>query len=393
MEVARYRVDVSALRDRSAVKRIAASTVLFAAIGLLYALLAPKWYRAMLTVVPARAQRPGIAGALAGDMAGVAASFDASLGSAPDAARIAAVLQSNAVSDGVINRFELQKRYKAKYQENARETLWGHCDVRTLPRPNLVQMTCEDKDPRFAQEMLGYFAELGNQVFRRVSAGSASEEVRFLEKRTAELRAEADGAAARVREFQERYHIIDIDTQARAVVSSLASLHERSISKQLEIEFGRRFSAGDEPAIRQLESQLSVMDRKLRELQEPGRTTPRDAEDRAARRTGERSMFPPALEVPQIRAEFERLYRDRKVAEATLVFAMERLEAARANEARDVSSFQVLDPPVVPTRHSRPARTLVVLASAVFGTAAGLIREIVRAVRGRRVGENGAGCS
>jgi LPS O-antigen subunit length determinant protein (WzzB/FepE family) len=77
-------------------------------------------------------------------------------------------------------------------------------------------------------------------------------------------------------------------------------------------------------------------------------------------------MFPAALAVPKLRAEFETLYRDRKVAEATLVFALERLEAAAANEARDVSTFVVLDFPTVPTRKSRPKRLLILLLSTVL---------------------------
>jgi uncharacterized protein involved in exopolysaccharide biosynthesis len=71
--------------------------------------------------------------------------------------------------------------------------------------------------------------------------------------------------------------------------------------------------------------------------------------------------------VPQLRAEFEALFRDRKVSEVSLLMAMERLEAARANEARDTSTFQVLDPPALPTRHSRPKRGLVVIFTTLIG--------------------------
>jgi hypothetical protein len=80
-----------------------------------------------------------------------------------------------------------------------------------------------------------------------------------------------------------------------------------------------------------------------------------------------RGMFPAALEVPKLREEFETLFRDRKFSEALLVFSMERLEAARASEARNVSTFQVLDPPTLPTRRSRPKRAQVVLLFTLVG--------------------------
>jgi capsule polysaccharide export protein KpsE/RkpR len=257
-----------------------------------------------------------------------------------------------------------------------------------------VQLSCEDKDPRFVQEMLAYFAEYGNQVFRRVSVSSASEEVRFLEKRVGELGQQADDTAARMREFQEQHKIVDLDTQARAVVSALAALNSQRITKQLELDYARTFSARDEATMQQLRSQLSVMGERLRDLEEP---TPLDAQpaekqpvETPGRRRSEqgKSMFPPALEVPKLRAEFEKLYRDRKVAEATLIFALERLEGARANEARDVSTFLVLDPPTVPTKKSRPKRLLIFVTLSVLGFGGALVYEAwnagVIAALGRR---------
>ena len=83
-------------------------------------------------------------------------------------------------------------------------------------------------------------------------------------------------------------------------------------------------------------------------------------------------MFPAVLAVPALRAEFEQLYRDRKVAEATLVFALDRLEGARASEARDVSTFQVLDPPTLPTKASWPDRPRSMIAAAILGLAVGI---------------------
>lgn len=101
-------------------------------------------------------------------------------------------------------------------------------------------------------------------------------------------------------------------------------------------------------------------------------------------------MFPAALAVPQLRAEFDKLYRDRKVAEATLVFALERLEGAKANEARDVSTFLVLDPPTVPTKKSRPKRLLIVAICLVAGLILSFGMESLRLAGGIRAVLSGA---
>jgi capsule polysaccharide export protein KpsE/RkpR len=372
-------LDLSFLRSRTALKRIAAVTAAFTVVGLIYGLVAPKWYRSVLTVVPARSQKGGLSSILGGDLGGLAAGFDA--GGGADVPRIAAVLQSVSVADAVIEKFDLRTRYGEKYQENARETLWEHCSVKAVPKPGLVELSCEDKDPRFVQALLTYFADYGNRVFRRVNVSAASEEARFLEKRVAELRQQADDVATRMRQFQEEHKIIDLDTQAKAVVSAMAALNTQRIGKQLELEYARTFSAGDEATTQQLRSQLAVMGGRLRDLEEPPAEA--TAVQSRAGRSGERGLFPAAMSVPKLRSEFETLYRDRKVAEATLVFALERLEGAKANEARDVSTFQVLDPPALPTRKYRPKRLSVLALFAIAGFAASMAFEWSRTQQGR----------
>lgn len=372
-------LELSFLRDRAVQKRMAVVTLVCALAGAAYAFLAPKWYRSVLTVVPAKAPRGGgLTNLLGGDAAGLAAGFLEGAGAGADGPRIAAVLQSVSVTDAVIDKFDLRTRYDETYQENAREELWRHCDVKVLPKPQLVQLSCEDKDPKFLQEMLSFFAEHGNDAFRRVSVSSASEEARFLERRVDELRKIADDSAARMREFQETHRIIDLDSQAKAVVSTMATLNSQRIGKQLELDYARTFSASDEPSLQQLRSQLSVMGDRLHNLEQ----TPESAA--AAEKAGSnakpgKGLFPAALEVPKLRAEFERLYRDRKVAEATLIFALERLEGAKANEARDVSTFLVLDPPALPTKQSSPKRGLVIAIATLFGVLLGAGYEAWRA--------------
>jgi tyrosine-protein kinase Etk/Wzc len=364
------RIDLAFLRERTAQKRLVAGVLAGAVFGLLYFLIAPSWYQSVLTVVPVKAQAGGgLSALLGGDMGGLAATLAGGGGATADAARIAAVLQSVAVTDAVVDKFSLQDRYKASHREVARDRLWQHCNVKTLPKPNLVQLTCEDKDPAFVQRMLTYFAEYGNEVFRRVSVSSATEEVRYLERRIADLRRQADESAVRMREFQEQHKIVDLDSQARALVTSVAAVNAQRISKQMELDYARSFTARDEATARQLASQLSVMEDALRDLEVPREDPTEPPAKTGAGKGGSKGLFPAAMAVPRLRAEYEKLYRDRKVAEATLVFGLDRLESARASEARDVSTFQVLDPPALPTKRSRPRGSESVALGALLGLA------------------------
>jgi capsule polysaccharide export protein KpsE/RkpR len=365
-------IDLSFLRNRTSQRRMAAVWAGFVALGLAYALLAPKWYVSGLAVVPARPSRAsGLSSMLGGELGGLASGLDSGSGSTADPQRITAVLQSNAVADAVIEKFGLKARYRVDYVEDARETLWRHCAVRPVPKPSVVQVTCEDKDPTFAKEMLTFLVQRGNEVFRSISVSSASEEVRFLEARVAQLRSQADSSSDSMRAFQETHGIVDLDTQAKSVVSALAGLQGQRINKQLELEYAQTFSSGDESSIRALEMQLALVSAKVRSLEDVTAGPTRSADQKVARP----GVFPKALEVPQLRAEFEKLFRDRRVNEASLIVALERLENARANEARDVSTFVVMDPANLPAKHSRPKLSLVLVVSAILGIACSLAVE------------------
>lgn len=370
---------LSFLRNRAVLTRLALVTLAFAAVGVLYAFLAPRWYRSLVTVVAAKQQKAGISGLLGGDLAGLASGLDPSLGGGADIQRIASVLQSITVSDAAIERFHLKERYDEDYLELTRDELWKHCGVKVLPKPGLVQLSCEDKDPHFAQELVQFLAERGNEVFHRVNLSSASEEVRFLEKRAAQLRASAEESAAKVREFQEKHGIVDLDTQSKALVTAMSTLNAQRMNKRLEFDFARTFSATDEATLQQLSSQLSVMDQSMRDLESAQAAGPAGSGRRG--RPGS-AIFPAALDVPKLRAEFEVLYRERKVSEATLIIALERLESARANEARDTSTFVVMDAPTLPTRHSRPKRAMAVLLATVLGAIVAFSYEWTRSVGG-----------
>ncbi len=363
------------LRKRE-VKRIAATTAAGLLCAITYSFFAPNWYRSTLTVVPATPSKGGLGSQIAGALGGVVdLPFDAGN---VDIERIVAVFESRSVTDAVIHKFDLMKRYDAKYIEVTRQRLWSLCSTRIDRKARVASLSCEDRDPKFVQAMLEYFGEYGNEVFRRVSTSSASEEVRFLEQRVAETRKEADESAGRLREFEERYKIVDLDSQSKAVVSAMASLRSQEISKDLQLSYLSTFSSRDEASATQLRQQLAVMNAKFRKLEEQ----PPTAGDASGDRSPEVSkikgpvtkgsdIFPPAMSVPKLRFELEQLYRDRKIHEADLLLLMQRLEMAKVNEARDTSAFQILDHPAVATYKSRPRRVLVLGSGFLLGLLAG----------------------
>ena len=240
-------------------------------------------------------------------------------------------------------------------------------------------MTCEDKDPNVAQAMADYFGGIGNVVFQRVSASSAREERLFLEQRVGETKKARERGVGKVEDFEEQHEIVDLPEQSKAVVSAIASLNGDMLSKELELSYLNSFSSADEATAIQTRQQIAVMKRKLKALEESdpmtagASRTGRPQADTEKHSSTDRGLFPPALSVPKLRFELAQLYRDQKSLDALYFLLVQRFEMAKVNEARDTSTFQVIDHAALPTKKARPHRVVIILAAFLFSLAGAIL--------------------
>jgi tyrosine-protein kinase Etk/Wzc len=323
-------------------RTLLAFAALGAAAGVVYGLVVPPWYAATLSVIPSQRSQDAAAMSLVAKLPIALDSLQT------DVPRIQAVLRSNSVADQVIAKFKLLDRYDVTHIEQAREKLWNHCSTDVDRKSSVVAITCEDKDPRIAMDVAAYFGEVGNQVFGRVSVSSAREERKFLEGQVEKARRNVDDTSRKLREFQEAHKLIDLPEQSKAVISAMAQLHGEVVSKQLELSYLSGFSSRNEAGVLQLQQQISILQAKLKQLENAQRA------DSSPGQGSVQGFFPNAMSVPQLRFELEQLMRDQKIEETVFALMTQRYEMAKVDEARDTSTFQILDHPTLPSYKSRP---------------------------------------
>jgi tyrosine-protein kinase Etk/Wzc len=332
------------------------------AAGVAYALLAPSWYSSSLAVVQSDRSK---------GVLNLAARLPEALDTGTtDVERIEAVFRSNSVTDEVIDKFDLSRRYERSSREQTRAALWEHCSTHVNRKSSVVTLTCEDQDPKFAMELASFFGEVGNRVFGRVSASSAREERRFLETQVEKARADVDQSSQKLREYQEQHKLVDLPEQSKAVISAMASMQGELLSKQLELSYLTSFSSRGESSVIQLQQQIAILKSKLGQLENSnvgnsasGVTA--NAGSSVAPKSSE--FFPNAMAVPALRFELEQLLREQKIRETVFFLMTQRFEMARADEARDTSTFQILDYPTLPTTRSRPQRRQLVMLGFALG--------------------------
>jgi len=327
-------------------------------IGGAYALLATPWYAATLTVVPS--QRSVESGGV-----GLPFGPDAS---ANDAQRIKAVFASRSVEDAVIEQLGLDAHYGTAHRQLTRAILGRRCGVSIDRLSAVVALTCEDPSAELATKLAAVFGEEGNRVFRRISASSASEERKFLETQVEKARQGVEEASRKLRDFQRAHKVIDLSEQSRAVISAMAAIKGEALSKQLELAYLAGFSADGESSVVQLRRQLGILQGKLRQL-ETARSAPAATAPAPQTAPPEADFFPPAMSVPDLRFELEELVREQKMQETLFFVLTQRYETAKVNEARDTSTFQILDAPVQPTYPARPDKRSI----AILGLCGGLV--------------------
>jgi hypothetical protein len=126
---------------------------------------------------------------------------------------------------------------------------------------------------------------------------------------------------------------------------------------------------------------VGILDYKIKSLQEtkPSTLPAKPASSDDAKSGG---LFPPAMNIPKLQYELEELLREQRIQETLLGLLTQRYEVARIGEARDTSTFQILDQPIVPTKKSKPKRMVTTAIGCMLGCAVGIILTMISLSRG-----------
>jgi uncharacterized protein involved in exopolysaccharide biosynthesis len=316
--------------------------------GVIYYVYAPRRFEANVTILPS-SQRPAAPVSSGSDAMSRLADLGLIAGGpAVSAARIAAVLQSQSVSDAVIRELSLLRHYDVSHIEQARSHLWSACTATVDRRAELVRLSCQDEQPEVARDIAARLAKLGRDAFARVSSSRSAEERAFLEGQVADARRLADEAARCLGDFQRTHAIVDFPEQAKAVVATLGELEGQRVAKQLQLSYVTAFASAREASATQLQAELRAIDHQLEDLM----------------KTPHPGLFPAALDLPAVGYELAQLMREQKVRETVYVALTERLELLRADEIRDAAVFQILDDAVTPTYRVWPRVEVIPMGGA-----------------------------
>ena len=156
----------------------------------IYSLLLPKVYSATASVVPPTEilQRESeLAGGLGVEQSSI---LRKAIGVTSIANMYAGILESRAVVDAIIDRFDLMKVYEEReYKSNVRKRLRKNTTIK-ISDEGILSVTVEDRDPNRAADIANAYVEELDQRNRLLSSGQATSKRIFLENRLKEIEQE-----------------------------------------------------------------------------------------------------------------------------------------------------------------------------------------------------------
>jgi len=301
------------------------------------AFLLPNWYRATAELLPPGEEESGFG--LATLLRGMAVPGIKIPTQVAPADVFVIILESRRINQQIVNRFDLKKRYKKKFMQDAIKELRTHAHFK-LTEAGSIEITVEDKSPKRAADMANAYVELLDGFNREVRMTKGRRTRQFIEGRLAETKQELEAAEQRRATYQSKHKAVVLSPEMSSAVEEAARVYGRRTALQVRLGVLRSYSQGSDEEI-QVAQELAQLDRRLRELPETG-------------------------------LELARLVRDVKALEQVFALLTAQFEDARITEARDVVTVEVLDVATPPERKSRPMRSIIIAATFLLSLALGI---------------------
>ena len=312
-----------------------------------YSLTLPNIYSATAKVLPPQKETGGGLSALLGQAGGLAGLAAGGLGGGSDL--YLGILKSRSVGDAVIQRLDLNKVYQAENLEDTRASLNASVKVQA-GKDGIISITAEDKDPKRSALLANAFVEELGRTTVRLNLSKAGTERVFLEKRLDLVKKDLKVAEDDLKSFAQQNKIVHVESQAQASIEGVARMKAELASREVQLSVLRSKQTDESSEVKALVTGINRL---------------RGEVGRLAGNNGGAQGIPSVGSIPGVGLEYTRKMRELKVQEAIFEQLTKQYEMVKLTEAKDSSTFQVLDEAVVPAKKSKPKRSLIVILATV----------------------------
>ena len=342
-------------------------TATCAILALIVSFLLPKRYTATVALLPPQ-QSSSLGAALSsqlGNLGSVAALAGGSLGIKNPNDMYVAMLTGQTVEDGMVHDYELQKEYHARLMSEARKAFEQHATVDGSGKDGLIHISVDDHDPNRAAQLANGYVDEFRDLSKHLAFTEAQQRANFFSQQLEQSKDNLANAEVALQKTEQSTGLIQLDSQAKALIESAASLRAQIAAKEVQIQGMQMYAAGENAQLMQAQQEVESMRAQLAKLG--------GSEDTA------NSLIVPKGKLTEAGLEYVRKLRDVKYYETIFDILARQFEIAQLDKAREGAMVQVVDPAVPPDRKSFPKRGLITIIATVVGFFLGVVAAFIQA--------------
>jgi len=331
------------------------TTLAVTALAVIFCLVFPNRYTATATILPPQ-QNSSLSATLLSQMGnlgslGALAGGSLGLGSLKNPNDLAiALLRTRTVEDAMVQRFDLRNLYGKERMSEARKTFESRSDIESNLKDGLIRISITDHSPQRAAEMVNGYVEEYRKFSANLAVTEASQRRLFFEEQLAQAKNNLGAAEEAMKGAEQASGMIQLDSQARALIESVATLRAQIAAREVQIRGMSLFAADNNPDLLLAREQLAELQRQLKQLSGSQSGTDSD-------------LIVPRGKLPEAGMNYIRKLREVRYNELIFELLAKQFEVAKLDEAREGSLVQVVDPAVPPDRKSFPRLSIIVPAS------------------------------
>lgn len=262
------------------------------------------------------------------------------------------LLASRPIADTIIERYGLMSAYHAKDMTAARKSLADNTTI-TSEKSTLIAISVADTNKKRAADIANAYPEQLRALTKDLAVTEASQRRLFYEQRLKDAKEDLVTAELAFQRIQQEKGLVQLDAQAKALITSLMDLHAQVAAKEVQLQALRSYSTEQNPEVQLLESQLASLRDQTARLEERSGSPPSGGLD-LGNVAGAGAEY--------LRAEHELAYR-----QALFDLLLKQYDAARWDEAKNAAVIQVVEAAIPPDRKSAPHRIVIVLIFTFLG--------------------------
>ncbi len=335
-------------------KFIIITTFIVTVAVIFYSLVATKYWKSSVTFLTiSQTQMPTsvVPQAL---MGGMGASM---LGLEPggDALSFLKIIQSRTFSENIIRKYDLIDYFDITdadtlvVMEQAVKQLQDDVlDVDLDLETGMISIAIETKNRYLSSSIANSYYQLLEKYFIETKMSKGRQRRLFLEDRVADFEKSFAKLTKEFEEFQEKYNIIDIDSQKENIVALYAEIVAEKIEVEIELEYSKRFLYDDVHQIRSLQDKVGVLNKAITDIE-----------------SSESERKPKYIinldDMPSLNNRFLQLSLNLEIQRNVIEFLYPQYERARLDELSDISTFELVDEAIPSGKRSKPQRGKMVV--------------------------------